>query len=99
MSNERLTKRTCVARPEYSMGVAESAPAPRPSKTLGVPPVIVALALVVVSRIAVAQGFSPEEAERRFVTTNGLKATVFASEPEVRQAIFVKCDDRGRLWT
>jgi len=29
----------------------------------------------------------------------GLTATLFASEPEVRQPIFCKCDDRGRLWT
>ena len=29
----------------------------------------------------------------------GLKATLFASEPMVRQSTFVKCDDRGRLWT
>jgi putative membrane-bound dehydrogenase-like protein len=29
----------------------------------------------------------------------GLKSTLFASEPIVRQSTFVKCDDRGRLWT
>lgn len=57
------------------------------------------LALVVVPWMAAAQGFSPDEAERRFVTPAGLKAKVFASEPDVRQAIFVKFDDRGRLWT
>ena len=32
-------------------------------------------------------------------TAEGLTAQVFASEPEVRQPIFVKCDGRGRLWT
>lgn len=30
---------------------------------------------------------------------DGLTVTLFASEPEVRQPIFCKCDDRGRLWT
>jgi putative membrane-bound dehydrogenase-like protein len=48
---------------------------------------------------AVAQGFSPQEAARRMTVAKDLKATIFASEPEVRQPIFVKCDDRGRLWT
>src|SRR4051812_14421332 len=50
-------------------------------------------------RPAHAQGFSPEDAARRMTVAKGLKATLFASEPEVRQPIFVKCDDRGRLWT
>src|SRR5919106_405417 len=48
---------------------------------------------------ACAQGFSPEEAVHRMTVTKGLKATLFASEPTVRQSTFVKCDDRGRLWT
>jgi putative membrane-bound dehydrogenase-like protein len=30
---------------------------------------------------------------------DGLQATLFASEPEVRQPILTKVDDRGRLWT
>ncbi len=33
------------------------------------------------------------------IAAAGLTAHVFASEPEVRQPIFVKCDGRGRLWT
>ncbi|HLJ09611.1 MAG TPA: PVC-type heme-binding CxxCH protein [Planctomycetaceae bacterium] len=48
---------------------------------------------------AFAQGFSPQEAVSRMTLPEGLKATLFASEPEVRQPIFCKCDDRGRLWT
>jgi hypothetical protein len=28
----------------------------------------------------------------------GLQVTLFASEPEVRQPVFAKCDPRGRLW-
>src|SRR5437773_4288411 len=48
---------------------------------------------------ALSQGFSPEEAARRMTVAKGLKATLFASEPMVRQSTFVKCDDRGRLWT
>jgi putative membrane-bound dehydrogenase-like protein len=51
------------------------------------------------SRDSCAQGFSPAESERRMTVADGLKATLFASEPMVRQSTFVKCDDRGRLWT
>jgi len=46
-----------------------------------------------------AQGFSPQSAARRMTVTKGLKSTLFACEPMVRQTTFVKCDDRGRLWT
>ena len=46
-----------------------------------------------------AQSYSPEEAAQRMTVAKGLKATLFASEPMVRQSTFVKCDDRGRLWT
>lgn len=46
-----------------------------------------------------AQGFTPAEAEQRFTALAGTRVKVFAAEPMVRQAIFVKCDDRGRLWT
>ncbi|MEO2045548.1 MAG: hypothetical protein ABGX16_03120 [Pirellulales bacterium] len=46
-----------------------------------------------------AQGYDPAEAVRRMTTADGLQVTLFASEPEVRQPSFVKCDDRGRLWT
>src|SRR6266481_3119254 len=52
-----------------------------------------------IGRAASGQGFSPEEAARRMTVARGLKATLFASEPMVRQSTFVKCDDRGRLWT
>ncbi len=46
-----------------------------------------------------AQGYAPSEAARRMSVADGLEVTLFASEPEVRQPIFCKCDDRGRLWT
>ena len=46
-----------------------------------------------------AQGLSPAEVESRLRVPEGLKATLFASEPMVRQPNFVKCDPRGRLWT
>jgi putative membrane-bound dehydrogenase-like protein len=49
--------------------------------------------------LSLAQGFSPDEAERRITALDGVKVKVFAAEPDIRQAIFVKCDDRGRLWT
>jgi putative membrane-bound dehydrogenase-like protein len=57
------------------------------------------LAIVVTATAAPSQGYSPEEAVKHMTTAKGLKVTLFASEPEVRQPIFVKCDDRGRLWT
>ncbi len=45
------------------------------------------------------QGFPPRDAAARLQAPEGLKATLFASEPMVRQPNFVKCDPRGRLWT
>ncbi len=54
---------------------------------------------VAAARTAFAQGYSPEEAARRMSLADGLAVTLFAGEPDVRQPIFVKCDDRGRLWT
>ncbi|MFN0056284.1 MAG: PVC-type heme-binding CxxCH protein [Planctomycetales bacterium] len=46
-----------------------------------------------------AQGYPPQAAVGKMTLPAGLQATLFASEPEVRQPIFCKCDDRGRLWT
>lgn len=46
-----------------------------------------------------AQGFPKEEVAARMQVAEGLEVTLFAAEPEVRQPIFCKCDDRGRLWT
>ena len=43
------------------------------------------------------QGFTPVEAERRIQVAEGLRIRLFASEPQVRQPILVKVDDRGRL--
>ena len=40
----------------------------------------------------------PLEAIARMNTAPGLLVTPFASEPQIRQPILVKCDDRGRLW-
>lgn len=48
---------------------------------------------------APGQGYAPEEAIAKMTVAEGLQPTLFAHEPDVRQAIFVKCDDRGRLWT
>jgi len=48
---------------------------------------------------AAAQGYSPDEAVGKMTVAEGLQIKLFASEPEVRQPSFVKCDDRGRLWT
>ena len=48
--------------------------------------------------LALAQGFSTKEAERRMVVPDGFTLKLVAGEPEVRQPILVKHDDRGRLW-
>ena len=45
------------------------------------------------------QGYSVKDAPSHFQVANGFRATMFASEPEIRQPILVKFDDRGRLWT
>lgn len=50
-------------------------------------------------RLAISQGYSPSEAIEHATVAEGLRVELFASEPEVRQPIFVKCDDRGRVWT
>ncbi|MDB5339134.1 MAG: Cytochrome c [Planctomycetaceae bacterium] len=51
------------------------------------------------SQTALAQGLSPAEAVRRMKTAPGFEVQLVASEPQVLQPIFVKFDDRGRLWT
>ena len=45
------------------------------------------------------QGFAPDKAVLRMTVADGLEVRLVASEPEVRQPILVKFDDRGRLWT
>ena len=47
---------------------------------------------------ALGQGYSPEEAVGRMTVAEGFRVTLVASEPDVRQPILVKFDDRGRLW-
>ncbi len=44
------------------------------------------------------QGYAPQEALQKMTLGEGLEAKLFACEPEIRQPILVKCDDRGRLW-
>ncbi|MCC7452103.1 MAG: c-type cytochrome [Anaerolineae bacterium] len=51
------------------------------------------------SQFCHAQGYAPDKAVERMTVADGLQVKVFASEPEIRQPIFVKCDDRGRPWT
>ena len=45
------------------------------------------------------QGFPPDKAVSQMTLANGLEVRLVASEPEIRQPILVKVDDRGRLWT
>ena len=61
--------------------------------------VVVCLVSLWSSQISLAQGLSPAEAVRRMKPAPGFEVQLVASEPDVRQPIFVKFDDRGRLWT
>ena len=45
------------------------------------------------------QGFAPDVAASRMIPADGLAVNLYAAEPDVRQPILVKFDDRGRLWT
>lgn len=58
-------------------------------------------ALLVISAAAslFGQGYSKTEAPKHFKVASGFRATLYAGEPEIRQPILVKLDDRGRLWT
>ena len=56
------------------------------------------LALIASGR-ARAQGHGADIAAAKMSTPDGLKANLYASEPDIRQPILVKFDDRGRLWT
>jgi putative membrane-bound dehydrogenase-like protein len=46
-----------------------------------------------------AQGYTKSDAPKYFKLAPGFHATVYAGEPDIRQPILVKFDDRGRLWT
>ena len=63
------------------------------------PVLLVSVGLLLEASVACGQGYPPEEAAEKMTIAEGLQVTLFASEPEVRQPSFVKCDDRGRLWT
>ena len=45
-----------------------------------------------------AQGYALEEAAGRMTVAEGFTVELVAGEPDVRQPILVKFDDRGRLW-
>ena len=62
------------------------------------PTVVLALVLGLTAR-ARPQGFAPEVAASRMIPADGLAVNLYAAEPDVRQPILVKFDDRGRLWT
>jgi len=47
---------------------------------------------------ALGQGYPPAEAASRMTVAAGLKVSLFASEPMVRQPVAIEFDDRGRLW-
>lgn len=59
---------------------------------------ILALAFCALVARQAAQGHPPEEAARKMTLPAGFSVQLVASEPEVRQPILVKFDDRGRLW-
>lgn len=45
------------------------------------------------------QGYPPDAAAGKMAPAEGLAVSLYAAEPDVRQPICVKFDDRGRLWT
>ena len=59
--------------------------------------VVLTTTLLIVGR-ADAQGYSLDEAVGRMTVVEGFDVTLVAGEPDVRQPILVKFDDRGRLW-
>jgi putative membrane-bound dehydrogenase-like protein len=60
----------------------------------------VALALtLLLAAQARPQGYAPVDAPARMAPADGMVVNLYAAEPEVRQPILVKFDDRGRLWT
>jgi len=58
-----------------------------------------AVLLPLSEREVLAQGYSLKEAAGKMTLPDGFSVTLLAGEPEVRQPILVKHDDRGRLWT
>ena len=48
--------------------------------------------------MALAQGYSPDEAPRRMTVPPGFLVELVASEPLVRQPVAIDFDDAGRLW-
>jgi putative membrane-bound dehydrogenase-like protein len=57
------------------------------------------VAVLALAQQAGAQGYPAVEAAGKMKVAEGLTVQLFAAEPEVRQPIVVKFDDRGRLWT
>jgi putative membrane-bound dehydrogenase-like protein len=55
-------------------------------------------ALVACTSIALAQGYSPDEAPRRMTVTPGFEVELIACEPLIRQPVAIDFDDSGRLW-
>ncbi|MFM7077988.1 MAG: PVC-type heme-binding CxxCH protein, partial [Planctomycetaceae bacterium] len=58
-----------------------------------------ALALAAGAAAARGQGHPAGQAAARMTLPEGVEVALVAAEPDVRQTIFVKHDDRGRLWT
>jgi putative membrane-bound dehydrogenase-like protein len=56
------------------------------------------LVLLLAAGTVQAQGYSPGEAPGKMTAPEGFVVKLVASEPEVRQPILVKFDERGRLW-
>jgi len=56
------------------------------------------LPLLLTPMVVFAQGFPPHAAVGRMKVRPGFHVQLVASEPEIRQPILVKFDERGRLW-
>lgn len=56
------------------------------------------LAGLAAAALAWPQGYPPGEAVARMKVAEGFRVQLVASEPEIRQPVLVKFDERGRLW-
>lgn len=58
----------------------------------------VAIAVTAASAVCFGQGYAPSEAVAKMKVAGGFRVKLVASEPEIRQPILTKFDERGRLW-
>lgn len=78
--------------------VPDPHPTPRPTPDPVKAPVRLAAAALLLSSAVWAQNMTPQQAEAAMKPAPGFKVQLVAGEPQIRQPILVKFDERGRLW-